>query len=87
MLTSSEARMICNNRYYEIIRITQDYIELQSKLTGHCWIIQEVTFDDCRRVRLYHKHSREIEYYHMQKRNSYTVRQAHGVALKHDDWY
>ena len=39
MFTSKEVRLITQD-YFRLIRITEDYYEVQSKNTGHCWVIK-----------------------------------------------
>ena len=63
MFTKKEKRMI-GEEYFTIIRETERYIEFLSKNTRHCWIICKSQDGTGKPVMIYHKHSRETEYYH-----------------------
>lgn len=71
-----------SNPYFQILRVTEEYYELQSKNTGHLWIIKKQFFRHPH-IMLYHKHSSQIPYYHKQCR-IYTVKQAVNFIEKHD---
>ncbi len=71
-----------SNPYFQILRVTEEYYELQSKNTGHLWIIKK-QFLRHPHIMLYHKHSPQIPYYHKQCR-IYTVKQAVNIIEKHD---
>jgi hypothetical protein len=70
--------------YFEILRITEEYYELQSKNTGHLWIIKKQCIGRYP-VILYHKHSKKISYYHKQ-RGVCTVSEAIKTIKEHDEY-
>ena len=84
MFTIPEKKLI-DKKYFEIIRETDDFIELKSKNTHHCWIIQKHQFDDKRKIYLYHKHSMKNRYYHHHYK-TFTVRQAVEDIKGHDEY-
>ena len=63
MFTKKEKRMV-GEGHFTIIRETERYIEFLSKNTKHCWIICKSQDGIGKPVMIYHKHSRETEYYH-----------------------
>lgn len=63
MFTKKEKRLIWEG-YFTIIGETERYIELLSNNTKHCWIICKNPDGTDKTVMIYHKHSRESEYYH-----------------------
>lgn len=60
---------IIQDKYFTILRIEDRYIELLSNNTGHCWIIQRTRADKYK-YKLYHKHTKNDQYYHLQCKNS-----------------
>lgn len=79
-----EEKLRLENSYFKILRVTEEYYELQSKNTGHLWIIKKQYNNDCL-IMLYHKHSQQVSYYHKQCA-MYTVKQAIKVIQRHDKW-
>lgn len=80
MFTSKDIRL-CSNSYFNIIKICETFIELQSKNTGHYWIIQK-----CNKViQLHHKHNCTDPYYHKQKK-VFTVEKAIVAIMSHDTY-
>ena len=59
---------LISKEYFEIIKIAPCYIELKSKCTGHCWIIHKMGYSDKFPYWLYHKHRREEQCYHLQRK-------------------
>lgn len=53
--------------YFRIIREEQQYIELQSLNTGHCWNVFKNQFESVNKIKLYHKHKETDSYYHDHK--------------------
>lgn len=51
--------------YFQIIRQADNFIEVKSLNTGHCWIIQRKEYCDENRYWLYHKHNFTDQYYHL----------------------
>lgn len=45
-----------NDPYFKIVREEQQYIEVQSVSTGHCWNVFKNQFEPTCKVKLYHKH-------------------------------
>lgn len=82
MFTSKDIRL-CSDSYFTILRmcLENDYIELKSKNTLHCWIIKKMTT----RTLLYHKHSEHDAYYH-KHRLVYSVSQAIKEIKSHDTY-
>lgn len=39
MFTSNELFLLASS-YFKLVRKTDDFYEIQSRCTGHCWIIQ-----------------------------------------------
>lgn len=68
--------------YFKIIRETGSFIEIMSKNTKHCWLIQKKRDDD-NLIILHHKHSMQIPYYHKQKEVS-SVAHAMKLIKGHD---
>lgn len=72
MFSKNEQRLI-DTDYFEIIRVSDYYIEIKSKNTKHMWIIHKHRFEDDNGIYLYHKHSNKDPYYHFH-RSQKTVR-------------
>lgn len=83
MWTQKEKREL-SNPYFELLKVTEEYYELQSKNTRHLWIIKKKSFG-YHQILLYHKHSHKKPYYHKQC-SLYTVKQAINVIEKHDSY-
>lgn len=81
--TQKEKRKL-SDTYFKILQITEKYYELQSKNTGHHWIVKKICTGKYPVV-LYHKHSRKNTYYHKQC-GVYTVTQAINEIKKHDQY-
>ncbi len=79
--TQREKREL-SNPYFKLLKVTEEYYELQSKNTGHLWIVKKQYFRQPH-IMLYHKHSKKIPYYHKQCK-IYTVKQAINIIEKHD---
>ena len=84
MFTIPEKKLI-DKKYFEIIRETDVFIEITSRNTMHCWIIQKRLNQGKRKIYLYHKHSIKDEYYHQHKK-TFTVGQAINEIKGHDDY-
>ena len=85
MLTNKDLWLISEGNYFNEIRKTENFIEVQSRNTGHCWIIQTVRMTGEMPVRLHHKHQREDRYYHLQQKVQ-CVRSALRQIKKHDEY-
>ena len=64
-----------NDPYFKIVREEQQYIEVQSVSTGHCWNVFKNQFESTCKVKLYHKHKLTDQYYH-EHRQCRTVEEA-----------
>jgi len=53
--------------YFRIIGEEQQYIEIQSLNTGHCWNVFKNQFESVNKIKLYHKHKETDSYYHDHK--------------------
>lgn len=84
MFTKTEKRCLSGG-YFAIIREDPKFIEVESKCTSHRWMIFKKTYDPNMPVVLYHKHSKDEEWYHEQCRN-WTVRDAVRVIKQHDSY-
>jgi len=84
MFSNKELSLI-HNRYFNIIKEIDNYIEFQSKDTKHCWIIHKHNFNDKMAIYIYHKHYIHIKYYHKHWQ-TYTVKQAIESIIKHDSF-
>lgn len=84
MFTNTEKSLI-DEKYFKIIRETDGFIEVISKNTRHCWIIQKRHNQGKRKIYLYHKHSSHDAYYHQHNR-TFTVGQAIYDIKGHHDY-
>jgi hypothetical protein len=82
MLSKKEVALI-SVRYFLIIRQTEDYIELMSKNTMHCWILKKCVSKSKYPYLLYHKHQSDIPYYH-KHRYTYTILESIKSIKSHD---
>ncbi len=71
--------------YFQVIRITEDYYEIQSRNTKHCWIVVKFPVKDQRSVQLYHKHTIKTAYYHNHA-STFNVEHAVKLIKGHDDY-
>lgn len=70
--------------YYDIIRVTDNYIEIKSKNTKHMWIISKpMPYIDTKPIIIYHKHSQAVPYYHKHG-FAYNIYQAVNSIKSHD---
>ena len=84
MFSKPEKRLIDEN-YFDIIRETEDYVEIKSKNTDHCWILQKHHTDKKGKMYIFHKHYFNDKYYH-QHNKVVTVRQAINEIKRHDEY-
>jgi len=82
MFTPKE-HILLTSSYFKLIRKTDDFYEIQSKCTKHCWIIQKPYSFHRHPVRIYHKHNKKIPYYHKHG-YSYTIHSAIRQIKDHD---
>ena len=50
--------------YFRIIREEEQFIEIKSLNTGHCWNVFKNQFEQVHKIKLYHKHKQSDSYYH-----------------------
>ena len=84
MFTNKEKRLL-GGGYFTIIREEENYIEVESRNTGHCWIIFKKTYDQDKPVVLYHKHRKTDAWYHEHWR-TWTVKAAVHSIKSHDSY-
>lgn len=82
MFTRKEEQLL-HDSYFSIIRETEQYVEVCSRNTGHCWNILKNTFEAKQQVILYHKHTEQAKYYH-KHRECRTVAEAIDQIKDHD---
>lgn len=64
MFTSKEKKIL-EIPYFKIIRINEDFYEIQSKNTKHCWLIwKNKIIENNTRITIYHKHKYTDNSYH-----------------------
>lgn len=81
MLTSKDIRL-CSENYFIVIRQQSEMIiEIQSKNTKHCWLVQKCDGY----TMLHHKHAKKDPYYH-KHRKVLNVAQAISEIKSHDDY-
>lgn len=84
MFTNKDYSLI-NNCYFNILRQTENFIEIQSLNTKHCWIIKKQVCTSSYPIILYHKHTAATPYYH--KHRGYNkISKAIEEIKKHDTY-
>jgi len=83
MFSKPETRLV-SDAYFNLIKIIDYHMELQSISTSHYWLIKKVLGRE-KIIVMYHKHKLEL-YYHYQ-RDFYSVGQAIDYIKNHDDYY
>lgn len=71
--------------YFTVIRENEQFVEVMSKNTKHCWMIFKKRSDRGRPIRLYHKHTYKTQWYHLHW-ETYTVASAVKSIKGHDDY-
>lgn len=84
MFTLKDIKLL-EQPYFHVIRCTEEFYEIQSCNTNHCWIIQKIYSQDRRPVQIYHKHTIKTAYYH---NHAFAINVEHAVKLikDHDDY-
>lgn len=54
-LLSKKEKSLLYDTYFEVIRETQQFIEVKSVNTGHCWSVFKNEYDRTHQITLYHK--------------------------------
>ena len=83
MAFTRKEETLLHDDYFALIRETDQFAEVQSVNTGHCWNVFKNTFEKGCHITLYHKHKRTDQYYH-QHRNCRTVAEAVEQIKSHD---
>ena len=84
IIWTKDERKSLKDIYFEVLRITDRYYQLRSRNTGHQWIIIKQRTGNYSII-LYHKHTRDVAYYHRQC-GTHTVKQAITIIKKHDTY-
>ena len=84
MFTRKEVNLL-HDPYFRVIREEENFIEVQSIDTGHCWNVLKVQFEQTNKVTLYHKHKQKDQYYH-EHRKCRNVAEAIVQIKNHDDY-
>lgn len=74
-----------NDPYFRVIRQEEQFVEVQSLNTKHCWNIFKNQFETKYKITLYHKHKSTDAYYHKHYQ-CHTVVQAIEQIKSHDDY-
>lgn len=80
---SGKERRLLSAPYFRLIRQIDNFYEIQSRNTGHFWIIQKNRASQRYPVTIYHKHTQDTPYYHRHGQ-SYTVSSALKQIESHD---
>ena len=63
MFNRKEVNLL-HDPYFRIIREEEQFVEIQSLNTGHCWNVFKNQFEKIHKIKLYHKHKQSDAYYH-----------------------
>lgn len=74
-----------DDSYFKVIREEDQFIEVQSLNTGHCWSVVKNQFEPQNKVMLYHKHGPLDRYYH-KHRQCRTISEAVRHIKEHDEY-
>ena len=77
---------LLHDPYFSIIRLDEDSCQLRSNNTGHCWMIRKNYNADPFRIELHHKHRLRDEYYHLQRKQVCSVKNAARIIKDHDQY-
>ncbi len=83
MFSNKEKRLM-DKPYFIVVRETEQFIEVISKSTNHCWIVFKNVYSK-KPITLYHKHSVEAPYYHRHY-ETYSVTAAVNSIKSHDKY-
>ena len=84
MFTRKEVNLL-HDPYFRVIREEENFIEVQSLNTGHCWNVLKVQFEQTNKITLYHKHKLKDQYYH-KHRKCRNILTAVAQIKSHDDY-
>jgi hypothetical protein len=79
-------KRLLSDRYFQSIRTYDDYYEIMSLNTQHCWIVRKVISNKEVRVVLYHKHRIDEPHYHLHRSYCRNVKQAVSSIKSHDEF-
>ena len=85
MMYNKAELSLVKNKYFNVIRIEDRMIMVQSKNTGHCWMLFKKVLDEDWPLYLYHKHALTDEWFHEHKKCK-NVAQAVREIKKHDTY-
>ena len=77
--------LLLTNSYFKVLRIEENFVSVQSKNTGHCWMVFKKTYEKDKPVVLHHKHKITDEWYHEHKRG-WTVAEMIEEIKSHDEY-
>ena len=63
MVFTRKEKGLLYDPYFAVIRETEQFIEVRSLNTGHCWNVFKNTIEAGKKVTLYHKHKQSDPYY------------------------
>lgn len=84
MFNRKEVNLL-HDPYFRIIREEEQFVEIQSLNTGHCWNVFKNQFEKIHKIKLYHKHKQSDAYYH-EHRICRNVVEAIEQIKAHDDY-
>lgn len=76
---------LLHDPYFRIIREEEQFVEIQSLNTGHCWNVFKNQFEKIHKIKLYHKHKQSDTYYH-EHRICRNVAEAIEQIKAHDEY-
>jgi len=84
MFTRKEVNLL-HDPYFRVIREEENFIQVQSLCTGHCWNVFKHQLERDYKVTLYHKHKYTDQYFH-EHRKCRNVVAALQEIKSHDSW-
>lgn len=78
-------KKMITREYFKVLFETDDYIEVMSNNTGHCWVIKQCKSKNDYPFILFHKHSISTQYYHKHWQ-TISFNQAVRSIKSHDDY-
>jgi len=70
MFTRKEMALF-HDPYFRVIREEEQFVELQSEITKHCWNVLKNQFEQARKIKLYHKHKESNKPLHARRISSF----------------
>jgi len=84
MFTKAELQLL-NDSYFTPLRNDENFYEIVSKNTEHCWIIQKHQSSTLKPIFIHHKHSIKDPYYHKHGQSK-NIDIAIKIIQKHDNY-